>query len=211
MYPSKTIPERRADGAIHTISLAGFAVASVFLLVQTASLGDVSLLFAVAVYVSAAFASVGVSFAYHLHPRHEWRPMLRRVDHAAIYLVIAGTFTPLLIATDSFSAAVILAVIWLFALAGMCFKMLASEIDSRWSLMSYLGLGWFAMAALPDFLTGLPLASTAAVAAGGLFYTIGTLFYKNKELAFRYPIWHAFGTLGGISFLTAIWIAVAGR
>ncbi|QYJ06348.1 PAQR family membrane homeostasis protein TrhA [Qipengyuania flava] len=209
MYPSKTSPERRADGIVHAVSLSAFAIASVFLLNRVMSAGNATLILAVLVYVISALASVGISFAYHLHPRHELRPALRRWDHSAIYIVIAGTFTPLLLATGSYSAMGILALIWLFALAGVWFKVSAAEIDSRWSLMSYLALGWFALAALPDFLSGLPLASTLAVVAGGVFYTIGTLFYKNKEMAFRYPIWHAFGTLGGTAFLTAIWVAVA--
>ncbi|EAQ30490.1 putative hemolysin III [Erythrobacter sp. NAP1] len=210
MYPSKTAPERLADGLVHAVSLAGFAIAAGFLIQKSSATDDIWLTSAAIIYVAAGLFSIMVSFAYHLHPRHEWRPALRRWDHAAIYVVIAGTFSPLLIIAGSTMAHAVLAVIWLAAMAGVAFKLMADNGDSRWSLISYLALGWTALIALPSFWNALPAYSTAAIAAGGLFYTVGTLFYRNKIMRFRYPIWHAFGTLGGTSFFAAIWMAVAG-
>ncbi len=208
MYPSKTVSERWADGLVHAFSLAGFLVASGFLLRAVLDVGDASLLIASSVYTLAILASVSVSFAYHLLPRPHLREPLRRWDHAAIYAVIAGTFSPLLILCATWSAYLILAVTWIFALVGAAFKIFGSDIDTRWSLASYIGLGWFALVALPDFWTQLPAFSTFAIAAGGVFYTVGTLFYRSKTMRFRYPIWHAFGTMGGASFFAAIWRGV---
>ena len=210
MYPSSTAPERLADGIVHAASFVGLLIASAFLLSRIISSGDPVLVMAAIVYVLAALFSIGISFAYHLAPRHAWRGALRRWDHAAIYLVIAGTFSPLLIKTGTTSGHVILAIIWGLALIGFGFKIFGSNLDSRWSLASYLGLGWLALVALPDFSSQLPSFTTWAIGAGGLFYTVGTLFYRAKELRFRYPIWHAFGTLGGGSFFAAIWVAVSG-
>ena len=210
MYPSKTQPERTADGLVHAISLVGLLIASVLLVRKTASVGDGAMLAGVLLYCGAVLSSVRISYAYHLLPRHDLRPALRRWDHAAIYAVIAGTFTPLLLIASSWTAYAILVAIWTFAVMDMCFKMVATTIDGRWSLISYLGMGWFGLFALPDFLAHLPAFSTWAIAAGGLFYTIGTLFYRNKGMRFRYPIWHLFGTLGGGSFLAAIWVAIEG-
>lgn len=209
MYPSKTKPERIADGLVHAVSLIGFAIMVAFLLAEAGSSGELRLVIATGVYAVAVLFSIGISFAYHLLPLHEWRLILRRWDHAAIYAVIAGTFSPLLISAGTWSALAILTVIWALALIGMGFKLLAGNIDTRWSLFSYLGLGWFALIALPDFWMQLPGISTAAIAAGGVFYTIGTLFYRNKAMRYRYPVWHVFGTLGGTSFFVAIWFAVS--
>jgi hemolysin III len=208
MFPSKTKPERTADFAIHAVSLIGFAIAAVFLLAKAIAGGGMGVAIAVCLYVIAALFSVGISFAYHLLPRHEWRATLRRWDHAAIYLVIASTFSPLLVMVGSTRAHVILGIIWLLALVGVWFKLAATTIDTRWSLISYLGLGAFALFAMPDFWASLPRYTTAAIALGGLFYCIGTVFYRNKALNFRYPIWHAWGTMGGTSFFAAIWIAL---
>lgn len=209
-FPSKTPPERLADAIIHAVSLVGFTMAGLLLMQRASLLEGPAVLIAVLVYFAAATASISISFAYHLWPRHDLRAVLRRWDHAAIYFVIAGTFTPLLVLAGTGYAYGILMVIWAFAAAGVAFKVLNSNMDSRWSLISYLGMGWFALFALPTFWSELPGVSTTAFAAGGLFYTIGTIFYARKGMRFRYPIWHALGTLGGTSFFVAIWVAVAG-
>jgi hemolysin III len=210
MFPSKTAPERLADGIVHAVGMAFVCVASVFLLLKAADTGDGWLLLASAVYTVAIVGSILISFAYHLLPRHDWRATLRRWDHAAIYIAISGTFSPLLVAAGTLSAYVILSVIWAFALAGVAFKLSGDNGDSRWSLISYLGLGGFAVIALPDFWAHLPRATTWLVAAGALSYTIGTLFYRRKQMPYRYPVWHSFGTVGGVSFFSAVWIAVTG-
>ncbi len=208
MYPSSTKPERQADFAVHAISLVGLAILSVFLVQMAAARDERGVLLATVVYVAAILFSVGISFAYHLLPRHDWRPTMRRWDHAAIYVVIAATFSPLLTVAATASAFTILTIIWMFAIVGVWFKIFGKNLDSRWSLLSYLGLGWFALFALPDFWNELPRFSTYAIGIGGLFYTIGTLFYRRKGMRFRYPIWHAFGTLGGSSLYAAIWVAL---
>ncbi len=209
MYPSKTPPERFADGLIHAISLVGLLVAFAFLLPRAAAAGDSAVLVAAWVYAVAALFSLCISFAYHLSPWHDLRPTLRQWDHAAIYPVIAGVFSPLLITAGTASAYAILSVIWILTLFGVWFKLSGDNGDSRWSLISYLGLGAFALIALPDFWAALPQASTWAILAGAVFYTIGTQFYRKKGMPYRYPIWHFFGSLGGASFFAAIWIALS--
>ncbi|KWV93234.1 hemolysin III family protein [Erythrobacter sp. YT30] len=208
-FPSKTAAERRADFAIHAVSLVGFATACGFLMMRGTERGDPLLLIAILVYAFGAIFSISISFAYHLLPRHQWRGSLRKWDHAAIYVVIAGTFTPLLVRAGTDYAYSVLVLIWICAIAGFAVKLNTSNLDSRWSLMSYLGLGGFALIALPSFWSELPLFSTIAIVLGGTFYTIGTQFYRRKEMVFRYPIWHTFGTLGGTAFLVAIWVAVS--
>ena len=208
MFPSATAPERKADFWVHAAGLAFLVPASAFLVLRAMEQGNALLLAAVALYAFAALFSLGISFAYHLLPRHDLRAGLRKWDHAAIYAVIAGVFSPLLIVCGTWSAYAIGIVLWVFALGGMVYKMAGGNPDSKWSLVSYLGMGWFALVALPDFWAGLPGASTAVIAAGGLFYTIGAVFYARKAMPYRYPIWHAFGTCGGLCFFAAIWIAV---
>lgn len=208
MYPSKTAPERRADFIVHALSL-GFVIPASVLLVQAAIAdGNGWLLLAVIGYVCAGIASISISFVYHLSPLHDLRSTLRKWDHAAIYLVIAGVYGPLLVVCDTWSAYAILGVLWVLAIGGVAFKLGGGNPDSKWSLISYLVMGWFALIALPDFWAGLPGESTAAIAAGGLFYTIGSVFYARKSMPFRYPIWHLFGTCGGLSFFAAVWLAV---
>ncbi len=210
MYPSQTAPERYADLTVHAISLIGFCIAGVFLLPLSAVHGDIALLTVTGIYVITILASISISGLYHLSPRHHLRKVLQRWDHAAIYTLIAGTFSPLLVIAGTTSAYVILTVVWALAFAGVWFKVFAKNIETRWSLASYLGLGWFGLFALPDFWSTLPTPALVALLAGGIFYTVGTLFYKSKGMSFRYPIWHTFGMLGGASFFVAIWISLTG-
>ncbi|MEM1053133.1 MAG: hemolysin III family protein [Pseudomonadota bacterium] len=209
MYPSNSAAERKADFVVHALGLAFLAPATVLLVRRAIGQEDATLLLATIVYACAALFSICISFAYHLLPRPDLRAVLRRWDHAAIYVVIAGVFGPLLVVCGTWSAFAILAVLWAFACFGAVFKLTGGNPDSKWSLISYLGMGWFGLIALPDFWIGLPSMSLILVGAGGVFYTLGTLFYRNKAMRFRYPIWHSFGTCGGVCFFASIWIAVA--
>jgi len=209
MYPSQTAPERHADAIVHAVSLVGLMIAGGFLVAKSMATENQLLIAATTIYVIAILASISISFAYHLLPHHHLRKRLQRWDHAAIYPLIAGTLSPLLVIAGTTSAWVILSIIWFFAIAGMLFKTFAKDIEAKWSLASYLGLGWFGLAAMPDFWTALPTAALFGLLVGGVFYTIGTMFYKNKGLSFRYPIWHAFGLIGGSCFFAANWISAA--
>ncbi|MEP0391313.1 MAG: hemolysin III family protein [Erythrobacter sp.] len=210
MFPSKRPEERKADFVIHALSLAFILPVSGLFIYWAWERGTMPLILATIGYAIAALSSISVSFAYHLLPRHDLRSVLRRWDHAAIYGVIAGTFSPLLIMAGTQSAHAILVVIWALALFGFIFKLAASDMDPRWSVFSYLGLGALGLLAMPDFWRELPVLTTVAIGAGALFYTIGTWFYRQKERAFRYPIWHTWGTLGGLSLCASIGIALAG-
>ncbi|MGB7374847.1 PAQR family membrane homeostasis protein TrhA [Pontixanthobacter sp.] len=209
MYPSQTAPERFADLGVHALSLIAFVIAGAMLIPVAAAQGSTALVAATAIYVATILASISISGAYHLMPQHHMRRTLQRWDHAAIYTLIAGTFSPLLVFAGTTSAYVILGIVWMCALAGVWFKIFGRNIETKWSLASYLGLGWFGLFALPDFRTALPTAALISLGAGAVFYTVGTLFYKSKTLRFRYPIWHFFGLLGGSSFFAAIWISLS--
>ncbi|WP_379550871.1 PAQR family membrane homeostasis protein TrhA [Qipengyuania sp. DGS5-3] len=207
-YPSPTTEERYVDGVTHVIGLAAVAAGCTAFFIYSDALGGPALIASVVIYAVCAILSAGVSAAYHQLPMHDWRVFLRRVDHAAIYAVIAGTFTPLLIQVGTTWAYWILTATWAFAVPGMLFKMFGRNLDSRWSLISYVGMGWFGVLALPDFWSDLPTGALVGIAGGAVFYSIGTLFYRNKTMRYRYAIWHAFGLLGAGSFFAAIWISL---
>ncbi len=208
MYPSPSIQERYADGAVHIIGLTAVLIGCLALIFYTSLELEAPLIAACGIYAMCMTASFTTSASYHLLPQHHWRNGLRRLDHAAIYALIAGTFTPLLILVGTTTAYFVLAAVWIFAIPAMCYKILGEQIEPRWSLASYIGLGWVGIIALPDFSSILPLSALIAIFAGGFFYSFGTVFYRRKAQSFRYSIWHGFVLLGTGSFFGAIWISL---
>ncbi|OAO01469.1 PAQR family membrane homeostasis protein TrhA [Parasphingorhabdus sp.] len=209
MYPSPDMQERRADFIVHGIGLIFILVAGLVLIIQAAAGHGLAMVAAVGIYVICVAFSHIISMFYHLSPFHDRRLMLRRIDHAAIYLTIAGTFTPLFLLADTQFSLFLLMIVWALAIPAMLYKIFGRNLDSRWSLASYLGLGWMGVIAGPDLIETLPGPSMWAMLAGGVFYSLGTIFYARKTQPYRYSIWHSFVMIGGASFFVAIWVALA--
>lgn len=205
-YPSTVKQERHADAVVHFMGITGSVIAGSLLITFAAIHLDLGLALACALYVATMLFSFGASAGYHILPHHHWRPMLRRLDHAAIYALIAGTFTPLLVFIGSNWSWFILIAVWGLAIPAMLFKVFAQDIEPRWSLYSYLGLGWLGAFAFPDFSASLPTSATLAAIAGGIIYTCGTYFYARNEQAFRNAVWHLFVLAGTGAFFAAVWL-----
>ncbi|MEO0327873.1 MAG: hemolysin III family protein [Pseudomonadota bacterium] len=207
-YPSVVARERRADGFIHIIGLGSALIACAILMTSTAMQAGIAMIIACAIYCLGVVMSFVSSAGYHLLPWHSWRDTLRRFDHAAIYALIAGTFTPLLVHTGTTLAYSILAAVWLLAIPAILYKLFADDIEPSWSLASYLGLGWIAIFAIPDFGERLSMVAILTIVLGGLIYTAGTYFYAKKVQAYRYAIWHGFVLAGTSLFFVAVWMTV---
>ncbi|MEP5153975.1 hemolysin III family protein [Planktotalea sp.] len=207
MYPSPTLSHRRADIGVHAFGLVAILIAGTLMLFKASDTLATPLFLAVLVYVLCALASNQASCFYHFAPWHDKRALLRRIDHAAIYLSISGTFTPLLIQAGTTRALVILALCWVFALLAIWNKITNPQIKSRWSTASYLALGALGLLALPD-LQGVPAITPKFILAGCASYAIGTIFYARKNLPFRYAIWHTWVSVGGMLMFAGIWLAL---
>lgn len=206
-YPSPNPVHRRADLAVHAFGLALILIAGTALLWRAAGLLDAALLAALTIYVLAALASNLASWTYHFAPWHARRVFLRRIDHAAIYPSITGTFTPFFVLADTPWTLFLLIFSWGLTVLAIWMKLTRSEVKSKWSTASYLGLGAVGLAALPD-LTGTPVETLWCVLAGAAAYVIGTAFYAQRGLPFRYAIWHIWVNLGAIGMLAGLWWAV---
>jgi hemolysin III len=207
-YPSLTKHERFADGAVHVFGLSTITISSLYLMVGAAMHVSLGVVIACMIYSTSLMASFFSSASYHLLPAHGWREFLQRLDHAAIYALIAGTFTPLLVHINSTWGYFVLTAVWILAIPAMIYKMVGEEIEPRWSLASYLALGWLGLLAVPEFVTKLPILAVYAVISGGIIYTLGTLFYARDSLKYRNAIWHTFVLLGSFCFFFAIWITI---
>ncbi len=173
-------PVPRLRGALHAAAFP-LALAAGGLLVALAPSGTARL--GAAVYTITSALLFGVSAAYHRGRGPAWlRDLLHRCDHANIYLIIAGTYTPLaLLALHGGVRVVVLAVIWAGAAAGTVFRV-AWMHAPRWLYTSlYLALGWVALAVLPQLARGAGVAVVGLVVAGGVLYSLGGVVYALRR------------------------------
>ena len=210
-YPTSHPTERRADFIVHAIGLLLILLASAVLVIEAATDHRPAVIAAIGVYVIGVLFSHVISMFYHLSAFHHRRLLLRRVDHAAIYLTIAGTFTPMFVLAGTEYSLFLLTILWALAFPAMLYKIFGKNLDSRWSLASYLGLGWMGLIGVTELMEHLPALSLWAMLAGGVFYSLGSIVYARKATPFRYSIWHSFVMLGGASFFVAIWAGLVGN
>lgn len=206
-YPSADPAHRRADLSVHLVGTMLILTAAGILIPRTAARLDPSLIAAVVVYAVTALASNQFSLAYHFAPWHGRRVLLRRIDHAAIYASITGTFTVFFVRADTVWTLTLLVVCWALTAWAMWAKITSAEVKARWSTASYLGLGAIGLSALPD-MGNVPVATPWCILGGAACYVIGTLFYTRKTLPYRYAIWHVWVNLGAVMMFAGIWIAL---
>lgn len=205
-YPRYALSERIADGVIHAIGLA-FAIAGTVVLILLAESIPKG---AAAVYGGTLIAGFLASALYHMTPWEGARPVLRRIDHAAIYLKIAGTYTPLVAAMGGLFAWIVLAAVWVLAAAGAVTKIAFWRTPGRWGAVAYLALGWGALLLAVPLVQTLPIGVAVLVGAGGVIYSAGVVFFHWESLRFANAIWHGFVlTASGCFFAAITWAAVA--
>ena len=143
------------------------------------------------------------SMLYHFAQDELKRYWYKKLDHTAIYYLIAGTYTPFLsIAIPTAKAHHLLIALWVIALIGTLFKLVFIHRFQRVSLAAYLVMGWLAVLVMDDMQRYLSKDAIQLLIAGGLAYTVGTLFYALKNVRYSHAIWHVFVLLGaGLHFL----------
>ncbi|MBL8559248.1 MAG: hemolysin III family protein [Hyphomonadaceae bacterium] len=190
-YP--TLAEREVDRAIHFVGVASAGIAGAVLLGLSIWQGGVGQFSAVTIYALCWIAMLTTSMLYNLARQPERQRVLRRFDHAAIFLMIAGSYTPFTTQRlDGWWAIGMTAAVWAIALACAAAKLFAPGLSKKVWVAAYLLLGWIALAAVGEFVEGLSPLSMTLVVAGGVIYSIGVAFYIWERLPFRRAIWHGF-------------------
>lgn len=201
-----------ADGTVHAIGLTFALIAGGFLLVMAAGKVNAGEYAAFLVYVLALVTVMSVSFAYNLWPQTPLKAKLRRFDHAAIYLLIAATYTPLTVQLpDKMLATAMLALVWLGAFAGMTLKLFLPYRFDRLAIGLYLLLGWSGVMIVSPLVDAIPSTSLWLVVAGGMVYSAGVIFYVAHRLRFQTALWHAFVVTGAGLHLVAVTGLLADR
>ncbi|HEX2554999.1 MAG TPA: hemolysin III family protein [Microvirga sp.] len=193
-----------ADGIIHGLGVL-FALAAVGILVAaTVPARESSELVPILVYGIALVTVLVISAIYNMWPVSPVKWFLRRFDHAAIYVLIAATYTPFLTRlSDDMLTLVMLGLVWIASLVGIVLKIALPGRFDRLSIGLYLLIGWSGVV-LWDRILLLPSTSLWLLAAGGLLYTIGVIFYVWENLRFQTAIWHAFVLVAAVCHYGAV-------
>jgi hemolysin III len=185
--------ERVADAVIHVLGLSAALAACVGLAAAVAARpAGASLAVTLGVYALGLVAMLGCSALYNLAGAGPRKAVLRRFDHAAIFAMIAGTYTPVaLLAVGGAWGWGLLAVVWSGAVGGVALKLLAPARLERASIAAYLLLGWAGIAALNRLLAALPLWDLLLLVAGGVLYSLGVIVHLATWLRYHNALWHA--------------------
>ena len=209
MYPAYARSERIADGTMHAIGVLGALTGAIVLLAWSADVATPAQIMALAVYGATLIATFVASAFYHFTPWLEIRPLLRRIDHAAIYLKIAGTYTPLVVMIGTGFAYAVLAVVWALAMIGMVLKLFFWRTPGRFGPALYLIMGWLSLALIWSLWPIVPVSAIILMAVGGFLYTLGVPFYASEMMKYAIAIWHGFVVTASACFFAAIAISVA--
>jgi hemolysin III len=178
------------------------ATALIVLAAVYASAIDVA---AVSVYVAGLLAMLVLSATYNLWPVSRAKWVLRRFDHSAIYLLIAATYTPLILELkDSYFAIALLIGVWCLAIVGIVIKLALPGRYDRLAVGLYLAMGWSGMMLYDAVVKALPSMALGFVVAGGVLYSFGVIFHTWQRLRFQNAIWHGFVLSGAACHYTAI-------
>ncbi|WP_154666929.1 PAQR family membrane homeostasis protein TrhA [Chania multitudinisentens] len=202
--------EEIANSISHGIGVILGIVGLVLLLVQAVNSGaDATAITSYSLYGGSMILLFLASTLYHAIPHQRAKYWLKKLDHCAIYLLIAGTYTPfLLVGLDSPLAKGLMVVIWGMALFGVIFKLAFAHRFEVLSLVTYLTMGWLSLIVIYQLATRLATGGVTLLAVGGVVYTLGVIFYASKRIRFGHAIWHGFVLGGSLCHFMAIYLYV---
>jgi hemolysin III len=197
--------EELANTITHGVAVLASLVAGVALIALAALSGDVWRIISAAVFSLSLVLLYSASTIYHGAPLGQVKRRLEILDHCAIFVLIAGTYTPFtLISLRGVWGWSLFGVIWGLAIAGIILKLIFTTRFPLLSTLVYIAMGWLVVVAVAPMLEALPLAVLAWLVAGGVAYTAGTLFYHQRRMPFAHAIWHLFVITGSVCHVIAV-------
>ncbi|RIL05784.1 MAG: hemolysin D [Proteobacteria bacterium] len=200
-----SLGEEIANSVTHGVGFVAFALGLPVLVASAAARGDVWQVLGCSVFAVSLVLLYAASTIYHALPPSRAKRLFRTLDHVAIYLVIAGSYTPFLLGVlrGPFGWT-LCAVVWGLAALGIAHKLLLGMRFPRASTAFYLGMGWLAVVAIPPIARTVPSEGLAWLAGGGLLYTAGVGFYAWERLRYGHMVWHLFVLAGSTCHFIAV-------
>lgn len=205
-----SLAEEIANSISHGLGCVFGIVGLILLLTQAIEMrADAMALTSYSLYGGSMILLFLASTLYHAIPHQKAKRWLKKLDHCAIYLLIAGTYTPfLLVGLKSPLAHGLMVVIWSMALAGIIFKLTIAHRFKILSLVTYLSMGWLSLIVIYQLALKLSAGGIWLLAAGGVVYSLGVIFYVARRIPYNHAIWHAFVLGGSACHFCAIYFYV---
>jgi hemolysin III len=208
VFPSYTEAEVKADAIVHAIGVTAGCIAAITLVVIALEQLPTTPATAVVIYALGMLAMFCFSAAYNLS-RGPKRWLLRRCDHAAIFIKIAATYTPFAAAKMGGTVGIaLLAAVWGIALAGAAAKLIAPHRVASISTFLYLAQGWMCILTMQPLLATLSPTAMTLLLVGGVLYTVGAVFHLSERIAYHNAIWHGFVLVASACHFAAVMDAV---
>ena len=194
----QSLGEELANSISHGLGLLAALIGAPLLMVAAWRRGDRFFFIGVAVFAAAMLLVYLGSTLYHAWPRGAIKSVFQVIDHSAIFLLIAGTYTPFTLGPlRGVWGWTILALVWTLAICGVILKRIAGTQRAKGlSLTLYLGMGWLVLIAFRPLMLNVPAAGVIWLVAGGLAYTGGVFFFVSKRRRYTHFVWHLFVLLG---------------
>ena len=202
--------EERANAITHGLGVVLGIVGLILLLIKANQFDADSLTVAsMAAYGSSIILLFLASTLYHSITTAKTKRLLKTLDHCAIYLLIAGSYTPfLLVSLRTPLAFGLMGVIWAIALVGIVMKIAFVYRFKRLSLVTYLAMGWLSLIVIYQLAKSVELGGLILLAVGGIIYSLGVIFYVAKRIPYNHAIWHRFVLAGCACHFFAIYLYV---
>lgn len=198
-------PEEVANTLTHGAGAVASLIAGLTLTALAAAAGDHWRTAGAAVFSAAMIGLYAASTLYHWERDHMAKGRLELLDHCAIFVMIAGTYTPFMLITLRDGVGLpMLALVWGLAVAGIVFKLLFGTGFRVGSTLLYIAMGWLIVVAAGPMVQALPPLATALLVAGGVAYTAGTYFFVNERIPYCHAIWHLFVLAGTACHFVAV-------
>jgi hemolysin III len=203
--------EELANSVSHAMGLVGAMIGTPILLLTAFYHGSISFLIGTIIFTVTMLLVYLGSTLYHAWPQTPAKSILQVLDHSAIFLLIAGTYTPFALGPlRGASGLTMLGIVWALALFGVIMKATRGALRHRkLSMTLYLGTGWLGVIFIRPLALAIPWSAVLWLIAGGIAYTAGTLFFANERLRYAHFVWHLFVLAGTSCHFAAVFICAA--
>jgi hemolysin III len=212
--PLYTIGEEIANSILHGIGTLGAIAGLVMLSLKTtgflgaARASNLDIIAAI-LFAATMIGMFLISTLYHAVQHHGAKRVLRKLDHSLVFIFIAGTYTPLCLSGIRGAWGwSLFGVEWTLAVIGIFLNILDYKAIRKIELAAYIMMGWVIIVGCVPLVRSVPLESVILLIAGGVMYTIGTIWYRRKNVRFTHAVWHIFVLAGTVCHWFSIWYLI---